>query len=499
MGTVLIMIVAILASTSNSDLRADLRKKRDIELGNWRVLGEEWKTIEDIDSYPDTKVSIRNRLRDYKELPQLRIEKLKKLRDDRYQEQLHEFLSKFRIDEAEIKGIGDSRTGVLTSLGITTAADVKANRILGITGFGNAHTDKLVNWRQELEKTFKVDPGRLIVTAEDKQSVDIEILKLKSRYEREIQDGTKLLRTRVTRVAGSYDTLRKKNNDVSMALAQAERNLRAIDTRLTSAVVSITVCIGLFFSGSIVEAMRYRNAYTGDTGYATAPPTPATPRSTTVRDPRFDDPDPGLPDSRSYIDIKSMSSTARETAARELKAEGMALAKAKKYQPAEMKFREAIRHWSFGAEIYYELGNVLNKLDRPDDAARAFENGVGQDASYRDIKEVLGFTYISSEDWDGAKYIFEGLVSTDPKNFKFHYNLALAYRHLGETSPAIAAFERAGQLKPSDAKCHYELGHILVEERRFIEAERELKRLIPLDDRLAKALRTDIDSAKFNY
>ncbi|HLA96587.1 MAG TPA: tetratricopeptide repeat protein, partial [Pyrinomonadaceae bacterium] len=141
----------------------------------------------------------------------------------------------------------------------------------------------------------------------------------------------------------------------------------------------------------------------------------------------------------------------------------------------------------------------LNKLDRPDDAARAFENGVGQDSSYRDIKELLGLTYITTEDWDGAKYIFEGLVSTDPKNFKFHYNLALAYRHLGETSPAIEAFERAAQLKPSDAKCHYELGHILVEERRFIEAERELKRLIPLDDRLAKALRTDIDSAKFNY
>jgi hypothetical protein len=40
---------------------------------------------------------------------------------------------------------------------------------------------------------------------------------------------------------------------------------------------------------------------------------------------------------------------------------------------------------------------------------------------------------------------------------------------------------------------------IMVEERRFIEAEQELKKLLALDDRLAKALRKELDSAKFNY
>jgi DNA-binding helix-hairpin-helix protein with protein kinase domain/Flp pilus assembly protein TadD len=511
MGIIVMTILGIGALTfSNRELRLELRRKRDAELKNFKALEDEWKSVEDVDTYADTKKRVRNRLQEYKALPQLRLERLKKLRDDRYQKELDEFLGNFRIDEADIKGIGETRTAVLMSLGITTAADVKASRILGIGGFGNAHTDKLVDWRQELERTFQVDPGRIAVTPEEKQSIETEILKLRARYEREIQDSTRMLRKGVTRLASSYETLRSKNSEMSMALAQAERNLKAIDTRPMSAAVSAAVGFVLFVGGVAVQpSMRgdldsYPRAAPPappDSSYTRAAP-PAPYAGTTVTGSSTDaDPYPDLlgGGSKPYEEIEMMSWRERETVAGKLTAEGIALTKEKNYKAAEIKFKESIRHSYNSVETFYELGTLLGKMKKYEEAARALENGVGLDANYRDIKELLGMTYISGQDWDGAKYIFEDLYAKNPKIFKHPYNLGRVYRNLGETSTAISMLEYAAELKPADADCHYELGQSLIADGRYIEAEREFKRLKPLDDRLARALRREIDAAKFNY
>lgn len=508
LGVFLIVLVASVATPSNRGLRAELQRKRDDEMKNWEALETEWKTVEDTEPYNDTKVRIRNRLKEYKELPQLRIERLKNLRNDRYQKLLNEYLDKFRIDEADIKGIGETRTSVLLSLGVRTAADVKASRILGVSGFGNAHTDKLVDWRRELEKKFQVDPGRLVVTADEKRSVEIEIVKLKARYEREIQDSTKLLRTRVKKLGTTYDELRTKNTDLGLALAQAERNLRAIDTRITSALVSIAVGIGIFVAGSMVESAQNRSAYESQRAnapYVTTAPgqmtkegpvKPPAPQSVYESNP---DPDPGLPGARPYDEILLMTPSSREYEARLLRASGVLLVEKKDYKAATIKFREAIRHWAEGPETYYELGSVLRKMDRHNESVRAFEKGVAQNAKYKDIKELLGFAYISTQDWEEAKYIFGELYGDHLYDHKYAYNLGLAHRKLKETSQAITMLEWAAELNSADPKTRYELGMAFVDAGRFLEAERELKRLMPLNDRLSKDLRTNLDSAKNNY
>lgn len=497
MGTILIMLIAIAAvSFSNRDLRAELRRKLETERFNWKALEDEWKTLEDVEPFSDMKIRIRNRLKEYKALPQLRIEKLKNLREDRYQKELNAFLGKFPIDKADIKGIGETRTAVLMSLGVKTAADVNTSKILGIGGFGNAHTDKLVDWRQELERTFKVDPGRVVVTPEDKQAVETEILTLRARYEREIQDSTRWLRKGATRLASGYETLRSKNSERSMALAQAERNVGAIDNRLAWVGVSAAVGVVVFIGGMVAEAPRYdppppRPAIAD--GYSSIPP--RAPYAGTVRG--ESDPDPALgPGSIPYEDIVRMSWGEREAAAAKLRAEGIALVKAGNYRGAETKFRESIRHANDSVETFYELGSVLNKLKKHEAAARALESGVALDGTYRDIKELLGEAYIASGDWDGAKHIFEDLVGGNPNKFEYQYNLGLTYKFFGKTEKALQAFQKALEIKPADAECRFALGQAFLWDGRLDEAERELQRLIPLSSELAKKLRQEIDAAK---
>jgi predicted RNA-binding Zn-ribbon protein involved in translation (DUF1610 family) len=75
-------------------------------------------------------------------------------RIERRNKHLHDFLDKFPIGSARIKGIGPAREAVLTSYGIDTAADVNPIRLLNLPGFGEATAKPLLVWRASLEQRF---------------------------------------------------------------------------------------------------------------------------------------------------------------------------------------------------------------------------------------------------------------------------------------------------------------------------------------------------------
>src|SRR5262249_25538768 len=63
------------------------------------------------------------------------------------------------ISDAGIHGIGPGRTAVLASFGIETALDIDKNRIMQLKGFKEKWTDRLLEWRQEIESQFGFDPS----------------------------------------------------------------------------------------------------------------------------------------------------------------------------------------------------------------------------------------------------------------------------------------------------------------------------------------------------
>ena len=55
---------------------------------------------------------------------------------NRFQQQLKQYLDSYRIATANIDGIGQGRIATLQSYSIETAADVDATKLMGISGFG---------------------------------------------------------------------------------------------------------------------------------------------------------------------------------------------------------------------------------------------------------------------------------------------------------------------------------------------------------------------------
>jgi DNA-binding helix-hairpin-helix protein with protein kinase domain len=92
------------------------------------------------------------------DLPNERRRRLAKLEGEREIRQRDRYLDRFRIERARVRGIGPSRTAMLASYGVETAADVDPARIGQIPGFGWTLTSELVAWRRAHERDFRFNP-----------------------------------------------------------------------------------------------------------------------------------------------------------------------------------------------------------------------------------------------------------------------------------------------------------------------------------------------------
>ena len=81
-----------------------------------------------------------------------------------YLRRQREFLDTCFVDDADIPGIGPSRKATLVSFGIESAADVAADAVRQLPGFGEALTSAMMYWRKECENKFVFDPKQALST-----------------------------------------------------------------------------------------------------------------------------------------------------------------------------------------------------------------------------------------------------------------------------------------------------------------------------------------------
>jgi hypothetical protein len=79
---------------------------------------------------------------------------IQEYRTQRRDRQLRSYLEGFDLARAGIKGIGHAKLAALASYGLDTAADVSYARVMGVPGFGDALSKRLVEWRQRHEHRF---------------------------------------------------------------------------------------------------------------------------------------------------------------------------------------------------------------------------------------------------------------------------------------------------------------------------------------------------------
>lgn len=127
------------------------------------------------------------------DLPRKRQQGLAKLEAERRHRQLERYLDRFRIDRADIPGIGPSRTSMLASYGIETAADITQHAVHQIPGFGHKLTGELLKWRKGHEQNFRFNPNEP-VNPKDIDALDRELDAERANLVNILQQGPEHLR-----------------------------------------------------------------------------------------------------------------------------------------------------------------------------------------------------------------------------------------------------------------------------------------------------------------
>jgi DNA-binding helix-hairpin-helix protein with protein kinase domain len=139
------------------------------------------------------------------DMPSKRQRGIARLESEREPRQRQRYLDRFRIDRAEIRGIGAGRTSMLASYGIETAADIKKSKIVQIPGFGEALTSELVEWRKKHERNFRFNPNEPV----DRHEIDAMDRELESQRQNQLS----------TLRQGS-DSLRRISQEIGAARAR---------------------------------------------------------------------------------------------------------------------------------------------------------------------------------------------------------------------------------------------------------------------------------------
>jgi DNA-binding helix-hairpin-helix protein with protein kinase domain len=131
--------------------------------------------------------------------------------------QLQKFLQGKLLRSASITGIGSGRLAMLSAYGIDTAGDIVTGRIAQVPQFGPVLTDRLLGWRQVMERAFVYDPSR----PPPREAVD--------RIEKDIEDA----RRRVV------EDLRRALRDLKAANVSESATAKAAAQRLSKATLAL--------------------------------------------------------------------------------------------------------------------------------------------------------------------------------------------------------------------------------------------------------------------
>ena len=171
---------------------------------------------------------------------------------------------------------------------------------------------------------------------------------------------------------------------------------------------------------------------------------------------------------------------------------GIVLEKLEKLEEAKTHFEKAKELNPNSAEARFRLAKVLRRLK---DQLRASEElRVFQRITEQGIKDVRAVRVnndagelLDRGDAVGAVRLYEESIKLDPNNAKLRYNFSRALNKLGDRVREQKVLQRAVELDPNFALAHYQLGILYFAEAKSAEAEREFQTALAIDPEFAVA------------
>jgi protein O-GlcNAc transferase len=123
---------------------------------------------------------------------------------------------------------------------------------------------------------------------------------------------------------------------------------------------------------------------------------------------------------------------------------------------------------------------ALHRSGRLDDAARIYQQLLAADPGHADAAHLLGLVRFRNNDFDAAIGLIRQAIERDANNPIYQANLGNVLKDAGRTVEAIDAYRRALELDPKYAEVHNNLGYVLQINGLFEEAIAQYRQSINL-------------------
>lgn len=123
-------------------------------------------------------------------------------------------------------------------------------------------------------------------------------------------------------------------------------------------------------------------------------------------------------------------------------------------------------------DSYYKVAELLNNLEKSDEASQMLFSLLDKKPDYYKATELLGDILISKELYKEAVNVYQDALRYNPLSFELNYNLGIAYTMLNDFQNAKICYERAADINSLAYNSKYSLAEIALIYKELEEAER---------------------------
>ena len=135
----------------------------------------------------------------------------------------------------------------------------------------------------------------------------------------------------------------------------------------------------------------------------------------------------------------------------------------------EGKIRKAIEEYVKAIDIekkdydsYYKISELLNGLDKKDEAINMLESLIKIKPDYTKAADLLGNLLIEKDRFKEAISVYTDALKYNPDNYELYYGLGIAYTRINDFQNAKIAYEKAANINHLKYKVSYTLGQIFL-------------------------------------
>ena len=128
-------------------------------------------------------------------------------------------------------------------------------------------------------------------------------------------------------------------------------------------------------------------------------------------------------------------------------------------------------------DSYYKVANLLNTMDKKEEAAEMLFNLVNKKPDMYEASLLLGDILLQTEKYKEAANVYQEALRYNPMSYELNYNLGIAYTMLNDFQSAKACYEKAADINSLSFRSKYSLAQIALiykdleeAEKRFVEA-----------------------------